>query len=431
MLIFIENTPRSYVWGSRDALPHMLGTAETGEPQAELWLGAHPESPAHLAHSGSGRRTLIDLIESDPERYGVDGGRLPFLLKVLAIGAPLSLQVHPDAEQAAAGFAAEEAAGIARDAPERNYGDSCHKPELLVALGDVTALCGFRSLDDTRRDFKRLSKALPEGASRDALAAARKRLKGGDPEQLRREFLEWALGEDPSVTATVRAVVAAVGALETTSSEGEEVEALRLWALRSLSAAHPDDPGILISLLLHLVRLAPGEAVYLGARQLHAYLGGIAVEVMAASDNVLRAGLTQKHVDRAELLRIVDTTELEDPRFPAEQLAPGLLAWQPGVPDFRLMRARLHEPDDEVFPHAGSAEQVRVSVSCPTVLIATSGRMRVERVDAELAEVAIVGRGQSLYVSAGGDIRVRGTGEMFLATVGEGFQTRREEITLK
>lgn len=434
MLIFIENTPRSYAWGSRDALPHMLGTAETGEPQAELWLGAHPGSPAHIAKADAGRRTLIDLIESDPERYGVAGGQLPFLLKVLAIGAPLSLQVHPDAEQAAAGYAAEEAAGVPRDAPERNYGDPSHKPELLVALGDVTALCGFRPLDDARRDLQLLALALPEGLSRAALAAAGARLQGGDAEALRREFLEWALGGDPAVTTAVRAVVAAVGALEATppaEHAHERIDGLRLWSLRSLAAAHPDDPGILVSLLLHLVRLAPGEAVYLGARQLHAYLGGIAVEVMAASDNVLRAGLTQKHVDCPELLRIVDCGELADPRFPATRCAPGLDAWQPDVPDFRLMRARLHDPDDEVFAHAGSAERVRVPVRHPAVLIATAGRMRVERIDAELAEVAIVGRGQSLYVSAGGDIRITGHGEMFLATVGESFETRRARTTLK
>ncbi|MBN9612043.1 MAG: mannose-6-phosphate isomerase, class I, partial [Actinobacteria bacterium] len=134
MLIFIENTPRAYAWGSRDALPELLGTSPTGEPQAELWLGAHPGDPATVAKAVPGARTLIDLIESDPERYGVDGGQLPFLLKVLAIGSPLSLQAHPDKAQAEIGFAAEEAAGIPREAPERNYGDPNHKPELLVAL---------------------------------------------------------------------------------------------------------------------------------------------------------------------------------------------------------------------------------------------------------------------------------------------------------
>src|SRR5690606_18689140 len=128
----------------------MLGTAPTGQPQAELWLGTHPGSPAHIAKATPAPHTVIDLVEADPERYGVDGGPLPFLLKVLAIGAPLSLQVHPNLEQAAAGFAAEEAAGVPRDARERNYGDANHKPELLVALSEVSALSGFRPLSHAR-----------------------------------------------------------------------------------------------------------------------------------------------------------------------------------------------------------------------------------------------------------------------------------------
>ena len=165
MLIFIENTPRAYAWGSHDALPSLLGTAPTGEPQAELWLGDHPGAPASLAKASPQAKTLIELIESDPERYGVDGAHLPFLLKVLGIGAPLSLQVHPDKRQAEAGFAREEAAGVPTGARERNYGDANHKPELLVALSEVSALSGFRALSEARDDLQALA----------ALAAA-----GGD-----------------------------------------------------------------------------------------------------------------------------------------------------------------------------------------------------------------------------------------------------------
>ncbi|MBK0417694.1 mannose-6-phosphate isomerase, class I [Leucobacter sp. CSA1] len=418
MLIFIENTPRSYAWGSRDALPQMLGTAPTGEPQAELWLGDHPGHPATVAKATPGQRTLIDLIESDPERYGVDGGHLPFLLKVLAIGAPLSLQVHPDAEQAAAGFAAEEAAGVPRDARERNYGDPRHKPELLVALGEVTALCGFRDLVEVRRDLSRIAAHAPEGAARDALYDAADRLSGGDPEALRSAFLAWVFSGEPGPSAALRAISAAVRA---PVSGEDEAHSARLTALRNLTAAHPGDPGILVSLLLHLVHLAPGEAVYLGARQLHAYLSGIGVEVMASSDNVLRAGLTSKHVDIEELCRIVDLSELADPRFHVELRGPGLVAWQPDVPDFRLMRARLREPDDLAFAPSDSAEQVVLDAPFPLVLIVTEGRVRVERPAAELAEVASVRRGQSLYVSAGEAIQLSGRGEVFLATVGESF----------
>ncbi|WP_336660613.1 mannose-6-phosphate isomerase, class I [Leucobacter sp. USHLN153] len=453
MLIFIENTPKAYAWGSKDALPEMLGVAPTGEPQAELWLGTHPGSPAHVAKATPVEHTLIDLVESDPEHYGVDGGPLPFLLKVLAIGRPLSLQVHPNQEQAAAGFAAEEAAGVPRDAPHRNYCDPTHKPELLVALSDVTALSGFRPLGAAREDLLLLAAAARElgrAAASHGLERAACRLVGRDPGALRREFLTWAFSGDPSIADALDGLAEVVGTAPVGEAQGREapggdapgggsdfwaraledgsVDPARLASLRALATEHPGDPGVLVSLLLHLVRLEPGEAIFLAAGQLHAYLSGIAVEVMASSDNVLRAGLTQKHIDIAELCRIVDTEELVDPRFPAERSRPGLLAWRPAVPEFQLARVRLCERDTEVggsahsaeagFSAAEATEEVTLPVHCPVVLVVTAGRVRVERPDAQPSEVASVRRGQSLYVSAGEPIRLSGQGEVFLASVG-------------
>lgn len=420
MLIFIENTPRAYAWGSKDALPDLLGTDPTGEPQAELWLGTHPGSPAHVAKATPQAHTLIDLVESDPELYGVNGGPLPFLLKVLAIGAPLSLQVHPDPEQAAAGYAAEEAAGVPRDARHRNYGDPNHKPELLVALSEVTALSGFRSLAEVRRDLALLAAAARAGGHDEGAAGLDRvtdHLIGADAESLRREFLEWAFSGDEAVGLAL-AAIARVEAVEGAA----ELDPTRAAVLRELVAAHPGDPGVLVSLLLHLVTLAPGEAVFLRARQMHAYLSGIAVEVMASSDNVLRAGLTEKHVDVAELCRVVDTAELAEPRFPCRSVARGLVAWRPEVPDFRMLRARLCDPDAASGSRIeDSAPLVEVPAEHPLVLVVTAGRVRVERPGcegAELAEVATARRGQSLYVSAGTPIRLTGHGEVFLATVG-------------
>ena len=460
MLIFIENTPRAYAWGSRDALPGLLGTAPTGEPQAELWLGDHPGAPASVAKASPRAQTLIELIESDPERYGVDGKHLPFLLKVLGIGAPLSLQVHPDKQQALDGFAREQAAGVPLDDRERNYGDDNHKPELLVALGEVSALCGFRALAEARADVLALASAAPEGPGRDALlhaaglcvveagapgasgaagatnatAAAEGAL--GDADEARSSYLNWALSGDDTVAAAVRALGAALerlhagdGAVDAAIAAPGGVAATRREALSKLLAAYPDDPGVLISLLLHLVTLQPGEAIYLAARQLHAYLDGIAVEVMAASDNVLRAGFTQKHVDVAEVLRVVDFAELDSPLIEPERLAPGLIAWAPEVPEFTLLRARLGETEGDDARDDDCAERVVVAAPYPMVLVVISGRVRVERVGAEVdraepadlagfAEVASVGKGQSLYVSAGEDIELSGLADVFLATVG-------------
>lgn len=428
MLVFIENIPRAYAWGSRDALPELLGRAPTGEPQAELWLGAHPGDPATVAKAASTPSTLIDLIERDPEAYGVDGGQLPFLLKVLAIGAPLSLQVHPDKRQAEEGFAAEEAAGVPPGARERNYGDPNHKPELLVALSEVTALCGFRPLGSAHRDLRTLAEAAAGGPGGEALALAAERIEPAEDaaraRDARRELVCWALGGGAEALAAVRAIGVAVQ--RPSDSLSASLGADRLAALRQLTVAHPEDPGVLVSLLLHLVRLAPGQAVYLGARQLHAYLSGIGVEVMAASDNVLRAGLTEKHVDVAELLRILDTEELGDPLFHCRQASPGVVAYEPAVPDFRLLRARLCEPGEPAdepldADREDRAELVRLEARYPIVLIVTSGRVRVERPGAEFGEVASVGRGQSLYVSAGDPIELSGLGEVFLATVGSSW----------
>ncbi len=446
MLIFIENKPRTYAWGSRDALPALLGLAPNGEPQAELWLGDHPGAPASVAKAGPKGQTLIELIDSDPERYGVDGKHLPFLLKVLGIGAPLSLQVHPNKQQALEGYAREQAAGVPLGARERSYGDDNHKPELLVALSEVSALCGFRALDEARADLHALAAAVPAGAEREALLWAAGCCAvgaGGDAAEARSSYLNWALGGDETVGAAVRAIGAALGvsggaggaggagagAGGACASAGPEISGERRRALTKLLAAYPDDPGVLISLLLHLMTLQPGEAIYLAARQLHAYLDGLAVEVMAASDNVLRAGFTEKHVDVAEVLRVVDFSELDTPMLEAATIAPGLVAWAPNVPEFTLLRAQICEPAGDAVPDEvgdsgrdlGCSERVVVPVPYPTVVVVTRGRVRVERVGAELSEVASVGRGQSLYVSAGEPIELTGRAEAFLATVGSAW----------
>ena len=439
MLIFIENTPRAYAWGSTDALPEMLGTAPTGEPQAELWLGTHPGSPAQIAKATPAPHTVIDLVESDPERYGVDGGPLPFLLKVLAIGAPLSLQVHPDLEQAAAGFAAEEAAGVPRDARDRNYGDANHKPELLVALSEVSALSGFRPLVHARDDLARYVRAayeIPDPAAAAALHAVAKQLcPGAEPAtdaETRRAFLAWVFSGDQVVGRALAGLEALAAATEP-GLPGVSPAGDRDLAMRALIAAHPSDPGVLVSLLLHHVRLQPGESIYLGARQLHAYLGGIGVEVMAASDNVLRAGLTEKHVDIGELTRVLDTDELADPRFTPVRLRPGLDAWRPEIDDFELLRATLCEPESDTQAHdchRGAAERVRIEVPQPAVMVVTRGRVRVERAEQEpIAEVAAARRGQSLYVSAGEPIELSGHGEVFLATVGTGAASQPPRVS--
>lgn len=421
MLIFIRNEPRTYAWGSRDALPEMLQIEPTGEPQAELWLGDHEVDPAQVAGSMAEPLTLIDLIEQNPEVYGVDGGHLPFLLKVLGIGAPLSLQVHPKKSEAEEGFARENAAGVALDDPARSYKDDNHKPELLVALTPVRALSGWRELHEAADEAAGVAQAAGTcGAAGSQLLLSyalrvRQAARHRDGAAAGRGvLLDWLLSGDASVGATVAAVAEALN-----SAVLSGVDPVRRDVLRSLVETYPGDPGVLIATLMHVETVEAGEALYLDAGVLHAYLSGVAVEVMASSDNVLRAGLTSKHVDVTEFRRVLDLTTTRDALFAGETPQRGLTTWQPPIPDFVLHRVRLdadHDPFDT--PGADLGRTVTLEAMYPLVMIATAGVLRVERIGSALSEVASVRQGHSLYISAGESVEFSGSGEAFLATVG-------------
>lgn len=289
MFVEITNSPRDYAWGSTTLLPEFLGVEPDGRPQAELWLGTHPASPSRLVGRDGDLRDIA--------------GELPFLLKLLAAGSPLSLQTHPNAEQARAGFAREEAAGIPLDAPHRLYKDPHAKPEMIYALSDeFRALSAFRPVTATRAVLDAVDPALLPDLRSDA-----------DLRTVVTRLLTTDVGDE------VAALVAA--------AEGAEGDS---WAtVRTLAAHYPGDPGIAVSLLLHTVVLRRGEALYLPAGNIHAYLSGLGVELMGPSDNVLRAGLTPKHVDVAELLAIVDFTPVADPRLAPVSDADGVTRFSP------------------------------------------------------------------------------------------------------
>ena len=302
MVDLLDCTVMPYAWGSRTAIAELTGRpSPSAGPEAELWMGAHPMAPAHVARP-AGPRGLAEVIADDPaaalgnEVVSELGPRLPFLLKVLAAGEPLSLQAHPTAEQARVGFAEEDARHVARDAPTRNYRDPSHKPELLCALTPFDALCGFRHVEDTLRLFEELGVKELDGVLTGLRAAPRRE---GLAETFRSIMTLPRDDGERIVRATVRACEAGVSA-----SPGGFAAAYR-WAVR-LDALYPGDVGVVSALLLNLVHLEPGEAIYLGAGNLHAYLGGVGIEIMASSDNVLRGGLTKKHVDVAELMRVLD-----------------------------------------------------------------------------------------------------------------------------
>ena len=378
----IENVLRDYAWGSTTAIAALLGRQESGRPEAELWIGAHPDSPsvARVPEDGSAA-PLDSLISRDPEHFlGADsvarfGPRLPFLAKILAAAQPLSLQVHPSLEQARAGFARENAEGVAPDAPHRNYRDDNHKPEMILALTPFEALCGFRPVTETRKILAHVAAAFDagEGEAPALIAGLQEDLSAGDEgEGLRKAFERLITGGRAVAEDTALVVAALLSGAPLAPFETELNTAI------SLNEKYPGDPGVLISLLLNRVSLAPGEAVYLPAGNVHAYLHGLGVEVMASSDNVLRGGLTPKFVDVPELLRTVDFQPVAVPRLAAERTVLDQELFRPPFEEFQLQRIELG-PDAGPVPLAQSGAAVIIVVAGDIYLDSPKGDLQLSR----------------------------------------------------
>ncbi|MGZ6778918.1 MAG: mannose-6-phosphate isomerase, class I [Mycobacterium sp.] len=293
---------RTYAWGSRTAIAEFTGRpSPTAHPEAELWFGAHPGDPAWLK-TDTGEESLLEALRTDPEgQLGAAvrnrfGDTLPFLMKVLAADEPLSLQAHPSAEQAAEGFAREDRLGIPVSSPIRNYRDRSHKPELLVALQTFEVLAGFRPAPKSVDMMRALAVSQLDPFLH---------LLAGQPDAdgLRALFTTWITAPQPDLDVLVPAVID--GAIDYVRS-GKKQYAAEAKTVLELGERYPGDAGVLAALLLNRFTLQPGEAIYLPAGNLHTYLHGVGVEVMANSDNVLRGGLTPKHVDVPELLRVLD-----------------------------------------------------------------------------------------------------------------------------
>ncbi|CCQ47001.1 mannose-6-phosphate isomerase, class I [Pseudarthrobacter siccitolerans] len=378
----IENVLRDYAWGSTTAIAALLGRPESGRPEAELWIGAHPDSPSVARVPEDGTPTALDaLISRDPEHFlGADsvarfGPRLPFLAKVLAAAQPLSLQVHPSLEQARAGFARENAEGLAADAPNRNYRDDNHKPEMIFALTPFEALCGFRPAARTREILQHVAAAFDaaEGEAPALVGALLEDLGAADESAGLRAAFERLITGGSSVAGDTALVVAAL--LSGAPLAPYETE---LATVISLNEKYPGDPGVLISLLLNRISLQPGEAVYLPAGNVHAYLHGLGVEVMASSDNVLRGGLTPKFIDVPELLRTIDFQPVAVPMLPAERTVMDQELFRPPFEEFQLQRIEL-APDAGPVPLAQSGAAVVIVVAGDIYLDSPRGDLRLSR----------------------------------------------------
>ena len=402
MFVGITNTPRPYAWGSTTAIAQLLGRDASGGPEAELWLGAHPGSPSVILDptQTGGATDLAEWIAADPQttlgRFAASG-HLPFLLKVLAAASPLSLQAHPTVEQARAGFDRENELGIALDAPERNYKDAFSKPELIYALSPTfDALCGFRPLDEVQALLYALIDAALalEDPQPQPLGDLLDSLSGSDIALS--ETFEWLIGRHTGVATLVSLVT-------TLASRGVAGYDAEMATVSQLASEYPGDPGIVICLLLNRVTLAAGEALYLPAGNIHAYLGGLGVELMAASDNVLRGGLTPKHIDVPQLLDVLDFTPVPVPYLQATSPSDGVAVFTPDVPDFELLRI------DGMFLDAS------VAITGPGIALCTSGEVSISGAGSSISVVL----GDSVYITPDeAGLRFTGSGTVFVATTG-------------
>jgi mannose-6-phosphate isomerase len=400
------NPVQEYAWGSTTAIPELLGQSVPADrPQAELWMGAHPRGPSLVEIDGR-RVSLAELIAREPEAVlGAEavarfGPELPFLFKVLAAARPLSIQAHPDREQARAGFDRENQERIPLDAFRRSYRDANHKPEILCALTPFWALKGFRpaaeifalgeelGLDSLRDELALLQAPTGDGGLK-AFFGALMRLPA------RRRELACAQAAAPGD----------IGAGRHLSSQRQ---AMLNWIGR-LQRFYPGDIGSLAPLFLNLVRLEPGEAIFLPAGELHAYLEGTGVELMANSDNVLRGGLTPKHVDVPELLRILRFVPASTTRQEIRPAGPGETVFVSPAREFRLSRLTLSGRSGDIKGRPRSVE----------ILLCTRGEALI-RENGSGREM-LVRRGGSLLVPAGlPGYAMRGEADLYKASVPAG-----------
>jgi mannose-6-phosphate isomerase len=392
----ISNATLDYAWGSAEAIPELLGVPAPGGPVAEAWYGAHPAGPSRTAPDGT---PLQDVVAADPGAVlGADvvarfGPTLPYLLKLIAADGPLSLQVHPHVDAARAGFAREDAAGVPLDAPHRNYRDRNHKPELVYALTRFEAMCGFRAPRRAAELLEGLDAPLAKELH-DVLVAQ------PTAAGIEAAFTRLLRPETRPDTAAVQGVVDACAARLEAGSPSPRADRTVVRLARS----YPGDPGIVTSLLLNPVTLHPGDALFVPAGGVHAYLQGLGVEIMASSDNVLRAGLTPKHVDVDELLRNVDYVAAPPIRIAPERFHGATRVFYAPVDDFELSVTELIDDDRHPLPGRG-----------PRILLCLEGGMTVTAGSGE--SLALV-RGQAAFVPASdGALTVQGQGRLVQADV--------------
>jgi mannose-6-phosphate isomerase len=393
----LKNAIQEYAWGSETTIPELLGQPVPAEkPQAELWMGAHPKAPSQVFCDGQWR-SLLEVIQENPiEMFGEEtaasfSNKLPFLFKVLAAAKPLSIQAHPNLEQASHGFARENELGIPVEAPHRNYRDDNHKPEIICALTVFWALRGFRPISEIL--------TLMEKVHSPSLAEEVGLLRGQPNREGLKSFFKRLM------TMEVGRQHKIVEEVVVSARKWANDETVWTWILR-LSQEYPGDIGVISPILLNLIRLNPGEAMYLPAGELHAYLEGAGIELMANSDNVLRGGLTPKHIDAQELLSILSFADNQVNILRSKKLASGEAIYPTATAEFVLSLIKVGER----APFESSPNR---SVE---IMICTKGEATVQ--DLSDGEITRLTKGSSFIVPAAVEqYRIEGDATLYKAAV--------------
>jgi mannose-6-phosphate isomerase len=361
-------------------------------------MGVHPEGPSELMDRGE-RISLPRLISRDPGGFlgtavNREFGTLPFLFKVLAAAKPLSIQAHPNMEQARRGWDRENRRGIPPDGPDRNYRDPSHKPEILCALGPFKALCGFRPPGEIRGGLAALAAAVP--GDRRVLDRLDSALEGPSVEGGLEAFLRSLLGLSGEARRELRRVLPRGAALGETRPEWGEAGNMTAY----FAELYPGDPAALAPFYLNIISLVPGEAIYIPAGVLHAYVHGLGVELMANSDNVLRGGLTTKHMDVEELAGILKFSPFNPEVLQVPRGNPRVFRYHTGCREFSLA-FMPGQGDEEVFPGTG-----------PAILLVTGGTAVLR---GGKGETLTLEQGESAFIPAGGEITLSGTYTLYAA----------------
>ncbi|MFT4245409.1 MAG: mannose-6-phosphate isomerase, class I [Micrococcaceae bacterium] len=372
-MLKLKNQIKDYAWGSKSLIPKYLGQKPSDEPQAEIWYGAHPDSPS-VTEVGP----LDSVLEQHPAFLAGSNlklDKLPYLVKMLAADSALSLQVHPTKAQAKKGFAFEEKQGISRDAGHRNYKDGNHKPEIIYALTTFEALCGFRKLEQTIEIFTELEDENSKLAESELFEQLQVSLQ--DKQGIKSAFT-FLLNKPEGIENLVNQCVKTARSIKN-SKHRKEYE-----TIVDLQELYPGDPGVILSLMLNRVSLKPGQAIFLPAGNVHAYLKGLGIEVMASSDNVLRGGLTPKHMDITELLEVVEFKATDVSFLEPEEDELGRAILHPPFEEFQLQIMELK-----------ADEHANIAQNGPTIFLVGNGEVACE----STVESLTLKTGESVFIA--------------------------------